>query len=43
MQKRVYRQGWIMTTIKYSIVGICYTIIISIGLVGALLASLAFA
>jgi hypothetical protein len=43
MQKRVYRQGWIMTFIKYSIVGICYTVIISIGLVGALLASLAAA
>jgi hypothetical protein len=43
MQKRVYRQGWIMTTIKYSIIGICYTVIISIGLVGALLASLASA
>jgi len=43
MQKRVYRQGWIMTTIKYSIIGICYTIIITFGLVGALLASLALA
>lgn len=43
MQKRVYRQGWIMTTIKYSIIGICYTVIITIGLVGALLASLALA
>ncbi len=43
MQKRVYRQGWIMTTIKYSIVGICYTIIITFGIVGALLASLALA
>jgi hypothetical protein len=43
MQKRVYRQGWIMTTIKYSMIGICYTIIITFGLVGALLASLALA
>jgi hypothetical protein len=43
MQKRVYRQGWFMTTIKYSIVGICYTVIITFGLVGALLASLALA
>ena len=43
MQKRVYRQGWIMTFIKYSFIGICYTVIISIGLVGALLASLALA
>ena len=43
MQKRVYRQGWIMTFIKYSIIGICYTVIITIGIVGALLASLALA
>jgi hypothetical protein len=43
MQKRVYRQGWFMTTIKYSIVGICYMIIITFGLVGALLASLTLA
>jgi hypothetical protein len=43
MQKRVYRQGWILTTIKYSIVGICYTVIITFGIVGALLASLALA
>ena len=43
MQKRVYRQGWIMTFIKYSIVGLCYTMIITFGLVGALLASLALA
>jgi hypothetical protein len=43
MQKRVYRQGWFMTTIKYSMIGIFYTVIISIGLVGALLATLALA
>jgi len=43
MQKRVYRQGWFMTTVKYSVIGICYTIMISLGLVGALLASLALA
>jgi hypothetical protein len=43
MQKRVYRQGWIMTFLKYSFIGICYTIIITIGLVGALLATLALA
>ena len=43
MQKRVYRQGWIMTTIKFSMIGICYTVIITIGLVGALLATLALA
>jgi len=32
-----------MTFIKYSFIGICYTIIITIGLVGALLATLALA
>jgi uncharacterized protein DUF3667 len=43
MQKRVYRQGWIMTSIKYTMIGVCYTIIITLGIVGALLASLALA
>ncbi|HSS08111.1 MAG TPA: DUF3667 domain-containing protein [Rhodanobacteraceae bacterium] len=43
MQKRVYRQGWIMTSIKFTIIGICYTVIITIGLVGALLVTLASA
>ncbi len=43
MQKRVYRQGWIMTTLKYWLVGICYLVILSFGLVGALLAALAIA
>jgi hypothetical protein len=41
MQKRVYRQGWTMTFLKYSLIGLCYTIIITLGLVGALLATLA--
>ena len=34
MQKRVYRQGWIMTTIKYSFVGICYLLMLGFGLAG---------
>ena len=41
MQKRVYRQGWFFTTLKFSMIGIFYTVIVSIGLVGALLATLA--
>ncbi len=41
MQKRVYRQGWFMTVIKYLIIGICYTVLVSFGLVAALLISLA--
>lgn len=30
MQKRVYMQGWILTTLKYWCVGICYTVLLSI-------------
>ncbi|MFO1507648.1 MAG: DUF3667 domain-containing protein [Lysobacterales bacterium] len=41
MQKRVYRQGWIMTTLKYWLVGISYLVILAFGLTGALLVSLA--
>jgi hypothetical protein len=43
MQKRVYGQGWLMTTLKYGVVGICYLVMISFGLVGAVLASLTLA
>jgi hypothetical protein len=31
MQKKVYKQGWIMTTLKYGVIGICYIIVIAIG------------
>lgn len=41
MQKRVYRQGWIMTILKFCIVGISYTFVLSIAFVFAVLASLA--
>ena len=41
MQKRVYKQGWIMTTLKYGVIGICYTVIISMGAAVAFLVSLA--
>ncbi|HET7561490.1 MAG TPA: DUF3667 domain-containing protein [Rhodanobacteraceae bacterium] len=40
MQKRVYRQGWIMTTVKYWCVGWCYSILVVFGLIFAALASL---
>ncbi|WP_158884407.1 DUF3667 domain-containing protein [Rhodanobacter sp. L36] len=40
MQKRVYRQGWFMTTLKYCVIGICYSVLISVGTVFALLVSL---
>ena len=28
VQKRVYRQGWIMTLLKYSVLGTCYFVLI---------------
>ncbi|TYT25993.1 DUF3667 domain-containing protein [Luteimonas viscosa] len=31
MQKRVYRQGWIMTLVKYSVIGLLYSILLSLG------------
>lgn len=40
MQKRVYRHGWPMGLLAYGVVGTCYIVILSFGLVGALLASL---
>ena len=43
MAKRIYRQGWFMTTFKFCLVGFCYTIMLSFGLVGAVLVSLAIA
>jgi hypothetical protein len=32
MQLRVYRQGWIMTALKYVILGFCYVVLLSIGI-----------
>ncbi len=40
MQKRVYRQGWIMTTIKYSVLGYCYIVLLSLGAAAALMINL---
>jgi hypothetical protein len=40
MQKRVYRQGWFMTTVKYWCVGWCYSVLVVFGLIFAALASL---
>ena len=40
MQKRVYRQGWLMTSLKFGVIGICYTFLVSIGTMFALLVSL---
>ncbi len=41
MQKRVYRQGWVMTLVKYSIIGTCYSILIGVAVAVALVVSLA--
>jgi flagellar motility protein MotE (MotC chaperone) len=40
MQKRVYRQGWIMTTMKFSVIGISYSFILGFALIAAGLISL---
>ena len=41
MQKKVYKQGWILTTLKYSVIGICYTVMITLGAMIALVVGLA--
>lgn len=43
MQKRVYRQGWTMTALKYCAIGLCYTIFLGFAFVASLLVTLAFA
>ncbi|MCB1561238.1 MAG: DUF3667 domain-containing protein [Xanthomonadales bacterium] len=40
-QKRVYRQGWIMTLLKYAVLGVVYLILLSFALMLASLLSLA--
>lgn len=41
MQKRVYRQGWPMTVLKYLFVGLCYCWLLGIAFAGAFLLGLA--
>jgi hypothetical protein len=41
MQKRVYKQGWFLTVIKYLTIGLCYTILITFGVVIAFAISVA--
>jgi hypothetical protein len=43
MQKKVYKQGWIMTTLKYGVIGICYVVVIAFGVGVAAIVSLATA
>jgi hypothetical protein len=40
MQKRVYRQGWIMTLLKYCALGLCYCVLLGIGIAFTALLSL---
>ncbi len=40
MQKRVYRQGWLMTLLKFSVLGFAYMFLLGFGAVAALLVSL---
>lgn len=42
MQKRVYRQGWVMTLCKYSLMGILYIVLIAITVTFAFLLALRF-
>lgn len=41
MQKKVYGQGWFFTTLKFGAIGICYTIMVSLGIATAFVISLA--
>jgi hypothetical protein len=41
MQKKVYRQGWFFTTLKYCAIGLCYTVMITLGVSAAFVISLA--
>jgi hypothetical protein len=43
MQKKVYGQGWFFTTLKFCMIGICYTIMVSLGIAAAFVISLATA
>ncbi len=40
MQKRVYRQGWIMTLLKFGVLGIAYVVLVALGASVALMLSL---
>jgi len=37
MQKRVYGQGWPMTLAKYAVLGMCYSVLASFALLGAMI------
>lgn len=41
-QKRIYKQGWTMTTIKYFVIGAIYSVLISFGILINMMLSLAW-
>ncbi len=41
MQKRVYRQGWFFTLLKFGLISFCYAFMVGVGITAALLISLA--
>ena len=41
MQKKVYKQGWFFTTLKFCAIGLCYTVMITLGIAAAFIVSLA--
>lgn len=43
MQKKVYAQGWFFTSLKFCAIGLCYTVMISLGIAAAFIISLASA
>ena len=40
MQKRVYAQGWVMTLAKFAVLGLCYSVLLSVALMVAMLIGL---
>lgn len=42
MQKRVYQQGWIMTMLKFFVLGVSYSVLLAIGATFTVFASLAW-
>ncbi len=40
MQKRIYRQGWLLTLLKFSVLGMAYVFLLSFGAIAALVVSL---
>ena len=43
VQKRVYAQGWLMTLLKYCVLGVCYLVLLSLGVAFTMIASLVWA